>query len=177
MQPNILELEFHYIKETADQAIADRYTMLNFYIGICTAVGSVCVAIITSNQSEIARLGLAGLCVLTSVVGGIFLAIMIRLRQAWHESIKALNKLKQYVISQSQIPALSQAFLWNTTTIPTRNKLWTIHFYSSLLVIMLSSVYLGVGVWLLTQIFWGGVLFTLSILILQLSLYFWLLQD
>lgn len=172
--PNILDLEFNYIKDTAHQAIADRYTMLNFYIGICTAVGSVIVGVLASNQSQVALLGLAGLSLLTAIIGWIFLAIMFRLRQAWRESLIAMNRIKSFVLERQQ--ETKDAFLWSVDSVPRLNKAWTIHFYSSLIVIILNSVFLAIscllvgtsaGSWL------GLAAIVLAVsLFLQITLYF-----
>jgi hypothetical protein len=81
---------------------------------------------------------------LIAVIGWLFIAMMIRLRQAWWESLIAMNRLKDFVIT-SQPKKFAKAFLWSAKTIPRKNKLWTIHFYSTALVVFVSSLSLAVG--------------------------------
>lgn len=174
---SILQMEFNYIKDNAGQAISDRYMMLNFYIGICTAVGSVILGLLGMQSGEVPRtvlIGIALLGVTTTVIGWVFVLIMIRLRQAWRESILALNNIKEYFISNNE--DLSEVFLWRNNAVPRATKLLTIHFYSTLLVIFLSSSFLAISMGFLGNIVLGIVLGVLNFAT-QLLLYFQMLRD
>jgi hypothetical protein len=142
----ILELEFEYIKDTANQTIDDRYKFLNFYIGLTTLVATVSTGLLSLTDGSLPtnlRLGLGILSLGLAVVGWVFLAMFIRLRQAWHESIRALNTIKNFYTARNE--DLNAAFAWDMNTIPKRHKLWNIHFYSSLLIILINSGFLGTG--------------------------------
>lgn len=170
-------MEFNYIKDNASQAIADRYMMLNFYIGICTAVGSVILGLLGMQSGDVPRAVLVGIALLgvtTAVIGWVFVLIMIRLRQAWRESVLALNNIKEHFITHNQ--ELAEVFLWRNNSVPRATKLLTIHFYSTLLVIFLSSSFLAISMGFLGNVVLGVVLGVFNF-ITQLVLYFQMLRD
>ena len=145
----ILELEFNYIKETANQAIDDRYKLLNFYIGIATFVATLGIGASTiSNIDRILNIqaALAVLCIIISIIGWIFVAMLVRLRQAWHESMRAMNQIKAYYLAKLPEPDLKSAFAWGVSTLPRKQRFWNIHFYSVLLIIIINSAFFGAGV-------------------------------
>lgn len=147
----ILELEFNYIKETAHQANQDRHKMLNFYIGISTTVGTLSIGILSLADTRFTdgvAYGIALVVLLVGITGWVFLAMMIRLRQSWHESMVAMNTLKSFYIENSE-NKLSPAFMWDFDTLPKPHRLWNIHFYSTGLVIFISSLALGLFVGLI----------------------------
>jgi len=98
------------------------------------------VLILEKNLAEI--LGTLLLWVLCSV-GWLYLLKIIRLRQAWHHSARAMNKIKAFYISRSKdidVRELSEAFLWKNSTLPAPEKRWTVFFYSACLIGILNSV-------------------------------------
>lgn len=140
----ILELEFHYAQETASQAINDRYTMLNFYIGIVTATGSICAGLISTQAgSQLSYVASAGLLLTAALVGWVFVAIMIRLRQAWLSSLESMNNIKQLYVSTD--PEIGRAFRWSNSTLPLAHKPWSIHYFSTLLIVSLNTLCLSLG--------------------------------
>jgi len=150
----LLELEFGYIKDTAHQTIDDRYKFLNFYIGLTTLVATVSTGLLSftgGNFPTNMRIGIGLLSLSLAIVGWVFLAMFIRLRQAWHESIVALNTIKNFYVSHAVI-SIKDAFAWDMNTIPKPHKMWNIHFYSSLLIILINSGFLGTGTVLLTSL-------------------------
>jgi len=136
-------MEFGYAKETASQAINDRYTMLNYYIGIVTAVGSISAGLISTQKGNNVFVASAGLLLITAIVGWVFLAIMLRLRQAWLSSLQTMNEVKSaYITSDSD---LAPALRWSNQTLPKAYKPWSIHYFSSLLIVALNSLCLALA--------------------------------
>lgn len=146
----LLPLEFNYIKETTHQALEDRYKLLNFYIGLTATVGAVVVtafSFVGNNIVDAVVISLAALLITMAVVGWVFIVMLIRLRQAWYESIVAMNKIKEYYLQQDK--KLKKALHWDSSTIPDPQRLWNIHFYSLLLIDIVSSFFLAAGVGML----------------------------
>ncbi len=137
----ILEWEFHYARETAAQAQNDRTTILNLYLLIVGAIGSAMLAL---PSRDVPRGAYALLFGLLGVVGLFTLLKLIRLRQAWHDSVLAMNQIKDFYLAH--YPSLEKAFHWRTTSVPPLGKLWTITFDLALLVALVDSVAMGVAI-------------------------------
>lgn len=137
----LVELEYNYIKETVHQSIEDRYRLLNFYIAIATAAGTVSAGLISvdSINQQTARIVIALLSFFMWLVGIVFLLMLIRLRQAWHGSLVALNKIKQSTITDEE----TAAFSWQLQTIPSPQKLGNIHFYAAVLISSIASIFIA----------------------------------
>ena len=142
---DILELEFEYAQETAEQAQDDRTAIMNLYLLLVGGVGSILAAAYQSQSAlNIPRHAFALLFALLAVTGFFVLMKLVRLRQAWFDSVSAMNRIKQFYLER--FPDLEKAFLWKPDTIPARNKPWTITFNLCLLVAILDSVALAVAV-------------------------------
>ncbi len=149
----ILELEFEYARETAMQAQNDRTVVVNLYLILVGGVGSLLLALPTLSQTGKVSLPTQAMglfFVLIALLGFLTLFKLIRLRQAWHESARAMNLIKQYYIEH--FPELDTAFYWQAKTIPRHDKPWTITFILSLMVILIDSVALSGGLFLLLPI-------------------------
>lgn len=147
---NILELEFEYIRETVAQTIEDRHQTLNFYVGLTTTVATVVVGLLSLAEGELSTtviLGIALICFLLTAVGWMFLAMMIRLRQSWHDSMLAMGQIKNFYSDHHE--GLDAAFKWKVSTLPVPHKFWNIHFYATGLINFISSVSLATSVGLL----------------------------
>lgn len=147
-----IELEFGYLQITIDQTIEDRYRMLNFYIALATSVATVGVGLFSIGGGDVSNLGswqigIVGLSLLMWLIGVIFVLMMIRLRQAWYSTALAMNKLKDYMVKESDVKNLSQAFAWNTKNLPALNQVGNIHFYATSLIALMNSCFLGVAVY------------------------------
>jgi hypothetical protein len=81
------------------------------------------------------------------IVGWLYLLQIIRLRQAWRDSARTMNEIKEFYIARVALfspQEFSQAFRWRLETLPPAGKLWTIHFFSAALIALLNSlVYVG----------------------------------
>ena len=63
---------------------------------------------------------------------------LARLRAAWHESMLAMNQLKEFMISQNK--DISKAFRWTSRTLPPKYKKASISFYQAREAAILSGV-------------------------------------
>jgi hypothetical protein len=77
---------------------------------------------------------------------------IIRLRQAWHDSARAMNQIKEFFIQHDEHfepEELRPAFLWQAHTLPPPDKPWTVFFYSAVLIALLDSMAYVIGAALL----------------------------
>jgi hypothetical protein len=148
---DILSLEFQYARSTASEAMQDRHTMVNFYL---LAFGVVATGVLTvlSREADLPQsIGTLLLWILTSV-GWLYFLKIIRLRQAWHESARAMNQIKEFFIQHDehfQPEQLRAAFRWQAHTLPSPDKPWTVFFYSAVLISLLDTMAYIVGAALL----------------------------
>ena len=143
----ILIAEFEYAKETATQAMNDRHTLVNYYLIITGVVASAVVGLLKINFSnnihsttsvDITKIP-AILLFLLYVVGILYLVQLIRLRQAWIDSAQAMNKIKDHYFHELKDKQIKNAFKWTSKSLPKPEKLFTIFFLSSLLIIILDT--------------------------------------
>lgn len=138
----ILKLEFEYARETAAQAQNDRTVIVNLYLLLVGGAGSLLFAAVSFVPLEqrllIPEQALSLLFLVLGLLGMLTLFKLIRLRQAWFESVRAMNAIKAYYLEK--FPELDAAMLWKTTTIPSPGKAWTITFILSAMVVLLSSL-------------------------------------
>lgn len=118
--------EFNYAGVTAYQAQEDRARMFNLYLLLIGVLGSALAAIYQiggglkafAGELAIALLLVAGL------MGVAFFTKLIRLRQAWRESVLAMSLVKEYYIREfsDSAPHAVHAFYWRLKTLPTGEK-------------------------------------------------------
>ena len=143
---DILKLEFEYANKTAEQAQDDRTAIMNLYLLLVGGVGSIVVGLSQSGSgvANVPHNAIALLFVLLAITGFFVFMKLVRLRQAWFDSARAMNQIKQFYLDR--FPDLDKAFLWKPNTIPARAKPWTITFNLCLLVAILDSVALAIAV-------------------------------
>jgi hypothetical protein len=148
---DILKMEFEYARLTASEAMRDRHTMVNFYL-LTFGVIATGVLTILSRQADLPQsIGTLLLWILC-VVGWLYFLKIVRLRQAWHESARAMNQIKEFFIQHDQHfepDELRPAFRWQVHTLPSPGKPWTVFFYSALLIALLDSMAYTLGATLL----------------------------
>jgi ADP-ribose pyrophosphatase len=146
---SILLEEFKYAGQTAYQALEDRARMFNLYLVVVGVLASGLGAVyqLQNNQGAGKLLPtysqpLALLLLFAAGVMGIaFFLKLIRLRQAYHDSLLTMNIVKEFYIREfkKQIPDMEQAFRWRLLTVPSGEKVGSLSFYISMTVAMLSS--------------------------------------
>lgn len=123
---NMLLEEFNYASVTAYQAQEDRARMFNLYLLLIGVLGSGLAATYQlggglkafAGELSIALLLVAGL------MGVAFFTKLIRLRQAWRESVLAMTLIKEYYIREFSRDAkdATRVFYWRLKTLPTGEK-------------------------------------------------------
>jgi hypothetical protein len=146
----ILKLEFDYAKSTSIQAQQDRLTLVNFYIGLFTLVVSVTIGIF-ENISDTYSKGISITFFILSVIGYLFVLQMVRLRQAWIDSAKVMNRIKDYFTDRDE--NLLEYIIWKTNTIPKPHKFKTINYFSSIIITLLGTGSLVAGL-IVLEVFW-----------------------
>ena len=139
---DILGHEFEYARATASEAMRDRHRMINFYLVFVGAVATG-VAAICDKDSRLPYATGTVLLWLLCCVGWLYFLKLIRLRQAWHDSARTMNQIKEFYIQHVEgfdQEALRSAFRWQAHTLPPPDKPWTVYFYSAMLIALLNSV-------------------------------------
>jgi len=156
----ILRLEFEYARETIEQNLEDRRKIVEFYVLVAGGLSSAGLALVQLEASRVPTLGQ-----LDTIIGaggrmpgavytlifwavgtaGVFTLLhLIRLRQAAHESMGAMNRIKEFYVAR--YPQVSEALVWRTHTQPPLNRIGSITFNLALLVVLLDSIAFAVGV-------------------------------
>src|SRR5258708_15089091 len=141
---NMLLEEFNYASVTAYQAMEDRARMFNFYLLLVGVIASGLGAIyqIGGSANTYARPLAIALLLIAGMVGVAFFVKLIRLRQAWRESVISMNVIKEFYIQQfqQQMPRIENAFRWRLNTIPAGERLGSTTFIVCSTVALLESV-------------------------------------
>jgi hypothetical protein len=143
----ILEWEFAYAQQTAAQAQIDRTTVVNLYLLLVGGVGSAAIALPQlgiRSGFDVPRGAYALLFTLLGLIGFFTVVKLVRLRQAWYDSAKAMSQIKDFYLER--FPDLKPAFRWKTETIPVPGQPWTITFNLVLLVALIDSTAVAVAV-------------------------------
>lgn len=177
----LLAAEFDYIAQTALQANEDRARVSSFYL---IAVGSLVAALFGTQLFDdekftvTVKLMFSGIFVLLTLLGTSTIMQLGRLRAAWHESMLAMNQLKDFAMKQS--PELIEAFRWKTSTLPSKFKTGSVSHFQALEVSLISGLMFGASAFFLIQTFtpvigiqhWGGALLAGVLMVfIQLAVY------
>jgi F0F1-type ATP synthase assembly protein I len=150
----LLASEFDYIAQTAIQAHEDRARVSSFYL---IAVGSLVAAMFgtqffdPNSPSQTVNLMFSGLFALLTLLGTSTVMQLARLRAAWYESALAMNKLKDYMMSEDK--RLVKAFRWQTSTLPSKYKKDSISYYQAFEVALISGLMFGAAIFFLQRAF------------------------
>lgn len=140
----ILTAEFEYIAGTAAQATEDRARLTSFFL---VAVGSLVAAVLSAQVETLqilsVYLAFAAFFFILALDGLLTILQLVRLRQAWCESVAAMNVIKEYYIRRMPAHKLTEAFLWRTSTIPARYKAGSISHLLAVQVALISAGMLG----------------------------------
>ena len=122
---DILIAEYEYIADTAKQANEDRSRVASFYF---VSVGSIVAAILgtqfAKDSLKSVSVAFSILFFVLTLLGTLTIAQLARLRAAWHESIEAINQIKDFYIKE--FPETEPAFKWRIRTIPPTDKPYSI---------------------------------------------------
>ena len=142
--PEILLKEFEYAKETADQAMDDRHTLVNYFLlsaGVVLASFGIMVSEEGGAKFAYRYEVLVGLSLLFNTVGWVYFMQVVRLRQAWCESARAMNHIKHVFAKNCAIDfaIAKNCFRWNFETLPRAEKKMTVFYFSALLISILNA--------------------------------------
>ena len=175
----ILVAEFEYISQTAFQANEDRARASEFFL---ISFGTLLAAVLTTQFTDVDTLFLYRLFIILFTVVALWGALTIlqlaRLRQAWLESVRAMNTIKDAMIIQS--PQVQDYFRWRTHTIPKAYKPWSVGFLLALQVAMVSGIALGAACSLFIllsgreYLLWVLIIISLAAMLLYLVLFYYL---
>ena len=143
----ILKQEFGYASASALQANADRTQIVNLYLLLVGGIGSVLAGLPALARGEGVAVPASGYAALLSALAllGLFTVLkLIKLRQAWYDSVLAMNRIKDFYLTH--FPELAPAFRWRSATIPAPGRAFTITFDLVALVALIDSTALGAAV-------------------------------
>lgn len=178
----LLHAEYTYIAQTAFQANEDRARVITFYL---VNLGGFVAALYSSQMSSSVQPEVegffAGLFLLLSVTGLLTILQLTRLRQAWFESVVAMNQIKEYYRLHFPGLKLEQALRWSNANPALLYKPWSISYMLGLQVAVLGGVSLGASVYyfglVIHYVLWlGALLAGLLFVVVQMWLYAWLLR-
>jgi hypothetical protein len=139
---DMLIAEYNYIAQTAFQANEDRARASEFFL---ISFGTLLAAVLTTQFTNVEPQFLYRLfLILFTVVAGwgaLTILQLCRLRQAWLESVRAMNTIKDALVGKA--PEMAQYFRWRTSTIPKAYKPWSVGFLLALQVALVSGVAMG----------------------------------
>lgn len=148
LSTDILLVEYEHIASSAAQANEDRARVSSFYL---VAVGSLVAALfstqIFNTTSNFATLSLlfSGLFLMLTLLGGVTVIQLARLRAAWYEAMIALNQIKEYAITKDK--DLTKAFRWRRQTMPPLYKVNSVSYQQTLEVAVLSGLMFGASIY------------------------------
>jgi hypothetical protein len=121
----ILKAEYNYIATTVFQANEDRSRVASFYfVTVGSLVAAILSAIFSTSDLKNVSLAFSGLFGVLTILGTLTLAQLARLRAAWHESVQAMNEIKDFYIKHNQ--EIEPAFKWRLKTLPPTDKRYSI---------------------------------------------------
>ena len=148
LSTDILLVEYEHIASSAAQANEDRARVSSFYL---VAVGSLVAALfstqIFNTTSNFATLSLlfSGLFLMLTLLGGVTVIQLARLRAAWYEAMIALSQIKEYAIAKDK--DLAKAFRWRRQTMPPLYKVNSVSYQQTLEVAVLSGLMFGASIY------------------------------
>ena len=152
----LLAAEYDYIAQTASQAHEDRARVSSFYL---IAVGSLVAALFSTQLFEpdsftqTVKIMFGGLFILLTFLGTSTIMQLERLRAAWFESMQAMNKLKEFMVSQNK--ELAKAFHWTNASLPSKFKTDSVSYYQAVEVALISALMFGAAIFFLQQAFFA----------------------
>jgi len=173
----ILKAEYNYIANTVFQANEDRSRVTSFYfVTVGSLVAAILSAIFSTSNLKNVSLAFSGLFVVLTILGVLTLAQLARLRAAWHESVQAMNAIKDYYIKHNK--ESEPAFKWRLSTLPSTDKPYSIANLMAVEVVLLSAITSAASMYFLLAAFgiieWpGGALIAITLIAGYIFLWTW----
>jgi len=142
---SIVAAEFNYIAQTAFQANEDRARAWQyFFVTFATLIAALLSTQVADGFRQQLYLTFVVIFSLLAVLGLITIVQLVRLRQAWLESVRAMNQIKERLIADD--PSLADYFRWHNATVPPAFKWRSFGFLQALSVALLSGLAVGAAV-------------------------------
>ena len=141
----IIGAEYAYVAQTAFQANEDRARAWQyFFVTFATLIAALLSTQIESIDRRQLYLTFVIIFALLAGLGLITILQLVRLRQAWLESVRAMNQIKDRLMADD--PALAAYFRWTTATLPSPFKLHSFGFLQAVSVGLLSGLAVGAAI-------------------------------
>jgi hypothetical protein len=151
---SVVAAEYGYIAQTAFQANEDRARAWQyFFVTFATLIAALLSTQVAAAVRQQLYLTFVVIFSLLTVLGLITVLQLVRLRQAWLESVRAMNQIKARLMADD--PALAAYFRWTNATVPPPFKLRSFGFLQALSVALLSGLAVGAAV-AFGGLAWGG---------------------
>jgi Na+/melibiose symporter-like transporter len=173
----ILKAEYNYIATTIFQANEDRSRVASFYfVSVGSLVAAILSAIFSTSNLKNVSLAFSGLFLALTILGALTLAQLARLRAAWHESVQAMNEIKDFYIKHNQ--EIESAFKWRLKTLPPTDKPYSIANLMSVEVALLGAITSAASVYFLLAAlgrieWWGWALLAATLVAGYIALWTW----
>jgi len=173
----ILKAEYDYIATTVFQANEDRSRVASFYfLTVGSLVAAILSAIFSTSDLKSVSLAFAALFMVLTILGTLTLAQLARLRAAWHESVEAMNQIKDYYIENNK--EIESAFKWRLKTLPPTDKKFSIANLMAVEVALLGAITSTASVYFLLAAlgnieWWGWMLLLLTLVAGYFALWAW----
>jgi hypothetical protein len=152
---NMLLEEFNYVSVTAYQAMEDRARLSSFYYLLLGVLASGLAAVyqLSGGTHNIPLFLVAILLLIGAFISISFFVTLIRLRQAYQESLLTMNVIKEFYIDQfkQQMPAIEHAFRWRLATMPKGERIGSVTFMIAALNAIIGSLCLAGAAFILTE--------------------------
>ena len=137
---NMLLEEFNYASLTAYQSMEDRARVSSLYYLLLGALASGLLAVYQFNHAT-SHPFVVALLILAGILSFTFFEKILRLRQAYRESLICMNVVKEFYIQQFQrlMPQIEHAFRWRLKTIPPGERISSVTFAISALIALMGS--------------------------------------
>jgi MFS family permease len=173
----ILKAEYDYIATTVFQANEDRSRVASFYfLTVGSLVAAILSAIFSTSDLKSVSLAFAALFLVLTILGTLTLAQLARLRAAWHESVEAMNQIKDYYIENNK--EIEPAFKWRLKTLPPTDKKFSIANLMAVEVALLGAITSTASVYFLLAAlgnieWWGWMLLLVTLVAGYFALWAW----
>ena len=173
----ILKAEYDYIATTVFQANEDRSRVASFYfLTVGSLVAAILSAIFSTSDLKSVSLAFAALFMVLTILGTLTLAQLARLRAAWHESVEAMNQIKDYYIENNK--EIEPAFKWRLKTLPPTDKKFSIANLMAVEVALLGAITSTSSVYFLLAAlgnieWWGWMLLLVTLVAGYFALWAW----
>ena len=138
----IISAEYGYVAQTAFQANEDRARAWQyFFVTFATLIAALLSTQVEGIDRRQLYLTFVVIFSLLAALGLITILQLVRLRQAWLESVRAMNQIKERLVAGD--PALVAYFRWTNATVPAPFKLRSFGFLQALSVALLSGLAVG----------------------------------